>query len=394
MEIKKVVIDVSVIIPIYQGRRYLKYWLDILADNFKNYQKVYKMQCEAIIVNDYPYEKLELEENTIDVAVYNLEKNRGIHGARIFGFYKARGNYIVFLDQDDRITNNYLVSQRKLIERADAVVCNGYIKRLCIEGSRIIYKEEQLEKIKVLDNFIQEYNLIVSPGQVLIKRKSIPQLWLSKIMHKNGADDYFLWIVMLSQKALFNVNSQMLYEHIETGKNTSNQIGDMVESILEMASILQENNILQENEINKIVERTSLLQKDKKNLKLLKMIKVYDYWMYLNIRNKRIEIYFNNHNYKKIAIYGMNYIGNRLYDELLNSSVEVVFGIDREGDSIVHNMPILKKEDLEISEYIEKIDVIVVTIVDFCQEILNEIKLKWAKPIVFIEDILIELIHI
>lgn len=50
----------------------------------------------------------------------------------------------------------------------------------------------------------------------------------------------------------------MLYEHIETGKNTSNQIGDMVESILEMTSILQE------NEINKIVERTSLLQKDKK----------------------------------------------------------------------------------------------------------------------------------
>ena len=40
----------------------------------------------------------------------------------------------------------------------------------------------------------------------------------------------------------------MLYEHIETGKNTSNQIGDMVESILEMTSILQE------NEINKIVE--------------------------------------------------------------------------------------------------------------------------------------------
>ena len=57
----------------------------------------------------------------------------------------------------------------------DVVVCNGYIKRLYIEGSRIIYKEEQLEKIKVLDNFIQEYNLIVSPGQVLIKRKSIPQ---------------------------------------------------------------------------------------------------------------------------------------------------------------------------------------------------------------------------
>ena len=80
----------------------------------------------------------------------------------------------------------------------DVVVGNGYIKRLYIEGSRIIYKEEQLEKIKVLDNFIQEYNLIVSPGQVLIKRKSIPQLWLSKIMYRNGADDYFLWIVMLN----------------------------------------------------------------------------------------------------------------------------------------------------------------------------------------------------
>ena len=160
-----------------------------------------------------------------------------------------------------------------------------------------------------------------------------------------------------------------------------------------MKFILQENNILQENEIDKIVERASLLQKDKKNLKLFKMIKVYDYWMYLNIRNKRIEIYFNNHNYKKIAIYGMNYIGNRLYDELLNSSVEIVFGIDKEGDSIIHNIPVLKREDSDVFTYIEKIDIIVVTAIDAYQEILSDMQSICNKYIVSIEDIFVELIN-
>lgn len=36
------------------------------------------MQYESIIVNDYPDEKLELEEKAIGIAVCNLEKNRRI----------------------------------------------------------------------------------------------------------------------------------------------------------------------------------------------------------------------------------------------------------------------------------------------------------------------------
>lgn len=46
----------------------------------------------------------------------------------------------------------------------------------------------------------------------------------------------------------------------------------------------------------------------------------------------------------------MNYLGNRLFDDLYGSSVEVVFGIDIGADGIEYDIPIYKMESLELAE--------------------------------------------
>ncbi len=71
-------IDITVIIPLYKGKKYLTYWTDILPENFKKFEQEYKMRCEAVFVNDYPEEKIELQVQDMLVSVINLKENHGM----------------------------------------------------------------------------------------------------------------------------------------------------------------------------------------------------------------------------------------------------------------------------------------------------------------------------
>lgn len=382
-------IDISVIIPVYKGNKYLKYLLKILRENFNYYEQIYKMQCEVVFINDYPKERLIIEEQK-NIHVYNLETNRGIHGARIFGYLKAKGNYVVFLDQDDKISENYLVSQKEKIGFADAVICNGYRERICIKGRRAIYTQEtEMKKAITYANYIYEKNWIRSPGQVLLKKSAIPDLWLNQVMKQNGADDYFLWILMLKNQCVFAINQARIYTHMEYGNNTSNGNEAMRKSLVEMVLLLKKNDVLPDHELREIENRYC-----KKNEgDLIRTIKVYDYWMYLKIRNRKIESYFKYHKYKKIAIYGINYLGNRLYDELSYSTIEVLFGIDKAAEGIDYDIPILSMDNIKLWERMQEIDVVVVTAVAFYQNILWEFQKISDKPVLSMENILLELIN-
>ena len=358
--------------------------------NFDHYEEIYKLQCEAIIVNDYPKENLEIQEQK-NISVYNLKKNKGIHGARVFGYLKARGTYVVFLDQDDKISEDYLVNQKEKIGSADAVICNGYRERICIRGRRAIYtKQSEMVKATVLTNYINEKNWIRSPGQVLLKKGAIPDLWLTQIMKQNGADDYFLWILMLKHKCVFVINENKLYTHMEYGGNTSNGYEAMRRSLIEMKLILQKNGVLSDLELRELEDRYGTINRGD----LSKTVKVYDYWMYLKIRNITLESYFNKYNYKKIVIYGINYLGNRLYDELSNSFLRPVFGIDKAAEGIEYDMPILSLEDISLPEKLRQIDIVVVTAIAYFQDVVHNLQKYTDKPIVSMEDILLELITI
>ena len=82
-------------------------------------------------------------------------------------------------------------------------------------------------------------NLIRSPGQVLIRKSSIPAYWSEQIMKNNGSDDAFLWILMLCSGARAAVNEELVYEHVYTGENTSGNNEAMLRSQMEVAEKLK-----------------------------------------------------------------------------------------------------------------------------------------------------------
>jgi hypothetical protein len=96
--------------------------------------------------------------------------------------------------------------------------------------------------------------------------------------------------------------------------------------------------------------------------------------------------YLQTHGYKKIAIYGMSYVGETLVEELKNSDVEIAYVIDRNADNISVDFKIVSGEG-----QLDDVDAVIVTPVFFFSDIEEELSDKLDCPIISIEDILFEL---
>jgi hypothetical protein len=108
-------------------------------------------------------------------------------------------------------------------------------------------------------------------------------------------------------------------------------------------------------------------------------------WISIRQNDKELSHYFEKKGYKTVAIYGMSYLGRLLREELRNSSVEVVFGIDRTGQGIGGvDIPVYMPDD----DW-ETVDVIVVTAVDFYGEIKEAIQKKRSIAVISLEDVVL-----
>lgn len=115
---------VSVIVPVYQVREYLPRCIEsILGQTYKNF--------EIILVDDGSDDGSERiceeysQKNTNIRCIH--KKNGGVSSARNTGIDCARGEYLLFVDSDDFIENDYLENAAKALdgEQADIYLC-GY----------------------------------------------------------------------------------------------------------------------------------------------------------------------------------------------------------------------------------------------------------------------------
>lgn len=120
--------------------------------------------------------------------------------------------------------------------------------------------------------------------------------------------------------------------------------------------------------------------------KHLALFLLMNQWVRIKQDGKNVSSYFTNNGYKKIAIYGMSYVGETLLDELKNSKVEVAYGIDKNSDGIYADVDIVSSDgDLK------DVDAIVVTAITHFDDIKEKLSNKVSCPIISLEDILYEI---
>lgn len=249
-------IDVSVIIPFYKGNKYINNTLDSIFTATRNVP--FDFQYEIIIVNDSPQTTVDLHDShNPHIHIIKNEKNMGIHATRNVGLNIAKGEYILFLDQDDNIAPTFFTDMIKRgVEdpSADVIVANAICEQKNYEVN--LYRNKfSFPIINRLFFYINDGPQIISPGQTIIKRSIIPELWRKIYLSNNGADDYLLWIIILLKKCRFSYIHKPLYRHCYTDENLSNNVDKMKISEKEVAKVLLENNYIDRKFFNYLLCR-------------------------------------------------------------------------------------------------------------------------------------------
>jgi len=140
-----------------------------------------------------------------------------------------------------------------------------------------------------------------------------------------------------------------------------------------------------------VQNRAFVKKKTKEYSYKIKKYKSYYYlfgsWMVLRNKGRTLAEYFENHNFKNIAICGLGRLGLCLYEELKGTNINVKYGIDENAATFSYlNLKVISPEiDFEPA------DIIVVTkIIDY-EKIVKELKKKTSCQIVSLEDVIYSL---
>lgn len=139
---------ISIITPVYNAENYLKNYIEsVLAQTYKDF--------ELILINDCSTDKsLEICNyyKSIDSRIIVLcqQQNCGISKTRNLGLSQAKGEYIMFSDDDDYWPNNAIQILWENMNKYNSdiaiggfyKVCNNVVKRKKFKAAKKIYTHE------------------------------------------------------------------------------------------------------------------------------------------------------------------------------------------------------------------------------------------------------------
>lgn len=241
---------ISIIVPIYNVSKYL-------SECLYSIQNQSYTDFEVLCVDDGS------EDNSADIALKFTEidkrfklfqqSNSGVSVARNTGLKHAKGEYICFVDADDKIAPNYLSVLYSFSKKGDFAIC-GFTKNIMQLGKKgrahVRYSTNEFI-IKVLEesiehpnlwammfkaNVIKSNNIEFYPGCI---RNEDTEFYMKYLAHEEGG------VVVSDYKGYFycvNPNSAM---HI-TKRNafTSFEASERIKNYLEDCGIDMEYNVM------------------------------------------------------------------------------------------------------------------------------------------------------
>ncbi|AZA81725.1 glycosyl transferase family 2 [Chryseobacterium lactis] len=177
---------ISIIVPAYNQARYLNECLQSIMD-----QTFKKWEC--IIVDDGSPDNTEnivqtwLEKDTR--FKYYKKQNGGVSTARNFGIEKASGQWILPLDGDDKIENQYLELASIHFEESDIVYC--YAQYFGLRNDEFVLENFQIP------NMLLENQIFCT---AFFKKEDWKNIGgFDETMHK-GYEDWDFWLSFISLK--------------------------------------------------------------------------------------------------------------------------------------------------------------------------------------------------
>lgn len=131
----------------------------------------------------------------------------------------------------------------------------------------------------------------------------------------------------------------------------------------------------------------SMKEKDQCIMSLSRHDQLLDKWLILKEQKINFSLYFNKYGYKHIAIYGMGKLGKHLQQELKDSNVKIVYGIDKNSQK--------KEASIDVyvpSQQLPNTDAVVITILSGYKEVCDLLREYMNCPLISLEEIIQELL--
>ncbi|MGQ9848333.1 MAG: glycosyltransferase family 2 protein [Bacteroidales bacterium] len=202
--------SISIIIPFYNAQNFLKETLDsIIKQSITDWEVI--LIDDGSTDNSYAIASSYVSEN---IKLYQ-QSNCGVSIARNEGFKKAKGKYVVFLDADDILSNNFLEQRFLFLEQNNEYgFCCGDIIMFEDTTNKIIWKHKGVyENIAMnLLNYNETFKSVPSNymfrRDVLIKHGILFNPILS-----STADRYFLLELSLFSKCGYVPDAPLWYRY-------------------------------------------------------------------------------------------------------------------------------------------------------------------------------------
>lgn len=149
-------IKISIIVPVYNTGQYLERCLNsVINQNFKEIEIIIINDCSTDNSLDIIKKYMQIDKR---IVLINKEKNGGLSAARNSGIEIAKGEYILHIDSDDWIEQNYFrdMYEYAIKNKADIVISDYYEDYdnqniIYIQGQKEIY-DIQINKLKAIEN--------------------------------------------------------------------------------------------------------------------------------------------------------------------------------------------------------------------------------------------------
>lgn len=220
---------VSIIIPIYNVEAFIKDCLNsVISQDMKD-------GVECILVDDCGKDNsIKIAEQTIKeyrgnipFCVLHHEKNKGLSAARNTGIKAAKGEYLYFLDSDDRISENCISSMWELIEKhgkVDLVQGSYFVEGKEKSISHFWQYGEYSNNKRDIKHFLLNYHGKITAAQNrLINREFILN---NDLFFKEGIiheDNYWTFFLAKHVNSMA-VNKNKSYFHIYNPNSITNKI--------------------------------------------------------------------------------------------------------------------------------------------------------------------------
>lgn len=378
---------VSIIIPCYNSEKYIGECLDSILE--QTYKKL-----EVIIVNDGSsdktkeilnlYKKKFIETNII-LKIIDQE-NQGQASAVNNGLKYVTGEYLMWQDSDDCYTSEaveqmllYLkVNKEKQFVRGEALFLDESMNKI-LEHKKSKYPNDT----NIFDFFVFETDSYCYPGVFMIRMEYFDKCIKDREIFISEVGQNWQLILPIAYKGECGYLDKIVYKYRIREDSHYHSVKKIEELINRTYGY--------EKLLFKIIDYIDMPIDEKINYK--KLIKrKYDInreeiyiFNFDKIRNVSVLLqnYFNSHNIKKLIIYGMGNMGKKLYEILAQTSIDIIYAVDKNSSNIKEKG--IKIINLENAS--EKADAVIITPVKSCQEILELLREKDLGKTIVLKDI-------